>query len=66
MLNISCRHSFCNFTKVSSPQLRNNYQITTKLTYFLLAKKKIPILWIELQTNKNIKGFKTLHLNTER
>ena len=27
-------------------------KITTKSTHFLPAKKKIPILWIELQTNK--------------
>ena len=27
-------------------------KIITKSTHFLLAKKKIPILWIELQTNK--------------
>ena len=41
---------FCkNTAKVSSlPLLR----ITTKSTHFLPAKKKIPILWIELQTNK--------------
>ena len=38
-------------TKVSSLPL---LKITTKSTHFLLAKKtlKIPILWIELQTNK--------------
>ena len=27
-------------------------KITTKPTHFVPAKKKIPILWIELQTNK--------------
>ena len=27
-------------------------KITTKSTYFPPAKKKIPIMWIELQTNK--------------
>ena len=36
-------------TKVSSLPL---LKITTKSTHFLPAKKKIPILWIELQTNK--------------
>ena len=40
-------------------------EITTKSTCFLPVKKKIPILWIELQTNKNIKGIKTLHLDTK-
>ena len=35
--------------KVSSFPL---LKITTKSTHFLPAKKKIPILWIELQTNK--------------
>ena len=40
-----------NTTKVSSLPL---LKITTNSTHFLLAKKtlKIPILWIELQTNK--------------
>ena len=37
-------------------------EITTKSTYFYPVKKNMLILWIELQTNKNIKGFKTLHL----
>ena len=41
-------------------------EITTKSINFVPAKEKIPILWIEHQTNKNIKGFKILHLNTER
>ena len=36
-------------TKVSSLPL---LKITTKSTHFLPARKKIPILWIELQTNK--------------
>ena len=41
---------FCKDTaKVSSLPL---LKITTKSTLFLPAKKKIPILWIELQTNK--------------
>ena len=41
---------FCKVTtKVSSLPL---LKITTKSTHFLPAKKKIPILWIELQTNK--------------
>ena len=41
---------FCKDTaKVSSRPL---LKITTKSTHFLLAKKKIPILWIELHTNK--------------
>ena len=41
---------FCkNTAKVSSLPL---LKITTKSTHFLPAKKKIPILWIELQTNK--------------
>ena len=40
---------FCkNTAKVSSPPL---LKITTKSTHFLPAKK-IPILWIELQTDK--------------
>ena len=37
------------FAKVSSFPL---IKITTKSTHFLPVKKKIPILWIELQTNK--------------
>ena len=41
---------FCkDTTKVSFLPL---LKITTKSTHFLPAKKKIPILWIELQTNK--------------
>ena len=41
---------FCKDTaKVSSLLL---LKITTKSTHFLHAKKKMPILWIELQTNK--------------
>ena len=60
MLNILCRHSFCDFV-LPFPML----EITTKSTHFLPAKKKIPILCIELPTNKNVKGFKTLHLDTE-
>ena len=41
---------FCKDTaKVSSLPL---LKITTKSTHFLPAKKKVPILWIELQTNK--------------
>ena len=38
-------------------------EITTKSTHILPAKNKIPVLCI---TNKNTKGLKTLHLNTER
>ena len=38
-----------NAAKVSSLPL---LKITTKSTHFLPVKKKIPILWIELQTNK--------------
>ena len=41
---------FCkNAAKVSSLPL---LKITTKSIHFLPAKKKIPILWVELQTNK--------------
>ena len=40
-------------------------EITTKSIHFLLAMKKIPILCIQFQTNKNDKGLKTLHLNTD-
>ena len=40
---------FKNTTEVSSLPL---LKITTKSTHFLPAKKKIPILWIKLQTNK--------------
>ena len=41
---------FCkDIAKVSSLPLA---KITTKSTHFLPAKEKIPILWIELQTNK--------------
>ena len=41
---------FCkDTTKVSFLPL---LKITTKSTHFLPAKKKIPILWTELQTNK--------------
>ena len=38
-------------------------KITTKSTHFLPPKKKIPILRIELQTNK-IQSLKTLHQTT--
>ena len=41
---------FCKDTaKVSFLSL---LKLTTKSTHFLPAKKKMPILWIELQTNK--------------
>ena len=41
---------FCKDTaKVSSLLF---LEITTKSTHFLPAKNKIPILWIEIQTNK--------------
>ena len=41
---------FCRGTaKVPSLPL---LKTTTKSTHFLPAKKKIPVLWIELQTNK--------------
>ena len=67
MSNILCRHSFCDFVKIQKKFLPlPMLEITTKSTYFLSAKKKIPMLWIELKTNENIKVFKTLHLNTER
>ena len=67
MLNILCRHSFCDFVKIPQKFLPlPMLETITKSTYFHPAKKKIPILWIELQTNKNVKGFKTLHLKTER
>ena len=48
MLGILCKHSFCDFVtaKVSSLPL---LKITTKSTHFLPAKKKITLLWIELQ-----------------
>ena len=39
-------------------------KIATKSTHFLLAKKKIPILWIEFQVSKTQKASK--HLDTER
>ena len=41
-------------------------EITTNSIYFFPAKKKMPILCLELQTKKNVKGFKTLHLSTKR
>ena len=66
VLNILCRHSFFDFVKVPQKFLPFlMLEITTKSAYFLPAKKEIPILWIEIQTNKNIKGFRTLHLKTE-
>ena len=37
----------------------------TKSTHFLSGEKNVPIMWIELQTNKNTKGIKTLHLNID-
>ena len=40
---------FKDTAKVSSLSLLS---ITTKATHFLLTKKKMPILWIELRTNK--------------
>ena len=62
-----CRHSFCDFVKMPKKFLPlPMLEITTKSTYFFPAKKKIPILCIELQTNENVKGFKTLHLSTEQ
>ena len=45
----------------SSPLL----EITTKSTHFLSGEKNVPIMWIELQANKNTKGIKTLHLNID-
>ena len=55
--------SFCDFVKIWQKFLPlPMLEITTKSTYFLHAKKKIPILCIELQTNENVKGCKTLHL----
>ena len=38
--------------KYSFAKIRYLVKITTKSTHFLPAKKKIPLLWIELQTNK--------------
>ena len=65
-LNILCRRSFSNFVKIPQKFLPlPTLEISTKSTYFLLAKKKMPIMWIELQTNKNRKGLKTLHLSIE-
>ena len=61
MLNILCRHSFCDFVKIPQKFLPlPMLEITTKSIYLPPAKKKIPILWTELQTNKNIKGLNTL------
>ena len=58
MLNILCRHTFCDFVKIPQKFLPlRMLEITTKSTYFLPMKKKIPMLWIELQANKNINGF---------
>ena len=42
------------FTTINS-RGRTRVKITTKSTHFLRAKKKIPILWIELRTNKTQK-----------
>ena len=62
--NILCRHSFCDIVKITKKFLPFPLlEITTKSTYFPPAKKKIPILWIDLQTNKSIKGLKTIYLN---
>ena len=47
------------FTTINSRD-RTRVKITTKSTYFLPAKKKIPILWIELRTNK-IQKFTSKH-----
>ena len=55
--NILCRRSFCDIVKI--PQkflLLPMLEITTIPIYFLPTKEKIPILWIELQPNKNIKS----------
>ena len=52
---------FCkDTTKVSSLSF---LKITTKLTHGLLAKKNIPILWIELQIKKT-KGKKVVNKET--
>ena len=57
----------CDFVKIPQKFLPlPMLEVTTKSTYFLPEKRKIPILSLERQTNKNIKGFKTLHLNTGR
>ena len=49
---------FCNDTaKVSSLPL---WKITTKSTHFLLAMKKIPLMWTELQTKKKYKRSQNL------
>ena len=63
--DILFRHNLCDFVKIPTKLLcPSMLEITTKSTYFYPAKKNMLILWIELQTNKNIEGFKTLHLNT--
>ena len=47
---------FCkNTAKVSSLPL---LKITTKSIHFLSTKKKVPMLWIELQINKILKASK--------
>ena len=47
--------NFCGRNNVKyfiQTQVLRLFKITTKSTHFLPAKKKIPILWIELQINK--------------
>ena len=52
ILNILCKHRFCDFVKIPQVSSLPLLKITTKSTHFLPAKKKILILWIEIQTNK--------------
>ena len=64
MLNILCKHRFCDFIKIpkkffSLPLLKK----TTKSSHFFPAKKNIPVLWMELQTNK-IRKFSKPHILT--
>ena len=49
MLNILCKRSLYDFAKTPQKLLK----VIPRSTYFLPAKNKIPILWIELQTRKN-------------
>ena len=65
--NILCRRSFFDIVKIPQKFLPlPMLEITTIPVYFLPTREKIPILWIELQTNKNIKSLKTLHTSKHR
>ena len=66
MFNTLCRYSFRDFVKIPQKFIPLPMHVRNNATYFLIAKKKIPALWTELLTNENIKGFKTLYLNTKR